>query len=180
MIPLVSRPLSRRTVLRGAGGVAIALPFLDAMAPRRARAAGKAAPKRMVTFLIENGVVPSAWFPTGTEKQWQLGSICASLAPHQKNLIFIDGLDSKTTGGTCHSAARCGALTGCNNNGGRANGISIDQAVANVVSTGSRLKSVEASVFLKGNLVYSLFYSGPGQMVVPIDDPAMLFSRLFA
>jgi hypothetical protein len=33
-----SKPLARRTVLRG-GGFALALPFLDAMAPRRARAA---------------------------------------------------------------------------------------------------------------------------------------------
>jgi hypothetical protein len=134
----------------------------------------------MVTFLIENGVVPNAWFPTGSEKAFQLAPICASLAPHQKNLIFVDGLDSKTSGGTCHAAARCGALTGANNNGGRAQGASIDQAVANVVSPGSRLKSIEASVFLKGNLIYSLFHSGPGQMIVPIDDPALVFARIFA
>ena len=34
--------LSRRTILRGAGGAAIALPFLEAMLPRRAR--GRRAP----------------------------------------------------------------------------------------------------------------------------------------
>src|SRR5256885_2217441 len=36
--------LSRRTILRGAGGAAIALPFLEAMLPRRAHAAAPAAP----------------------------------------------------------------------------------------------------------------------------------------
>ena len=32
------KPLSRRTLLRGAGGVTIALPFLEAMEPRVAHA----------------------------------------------------------------------------------------------------------------------------------------------
>jgi hypothetical protein len=172
-------PMSRRALLRGTGGVAIALPFLDAMRPRKA-SAQTAAPRKMLTFLIENGVVPSAWFPNGgTEKAFTMGSILKPLEPHQKNVIMVDGLDSKTSGGTCHSAARCGALTGCNNNGGRANGISIDQAVANMLPSG-RLKSIEASVFLKNNFIYSLFHSGPGQMVTPIDDPALVFARLFS
>ena len=172
-------PISRRALLRGSGGVAIALPFLDAMRPRLA-SAQMAAPRKMLTFLIENGVVPGAWFPNGgTEKVFTMGPILKALEPHQKNVIMIDGLDSKTSGGTCHSAARCGALTGQNNNGGRANGASIDQVVAGAIPSG-RLKSIEASVFLKNNFIYSLFHSGPGQMVTPIDDPGMVFARLFS
>jgi hypothetical protein len=176
-------PMSRRALLRGAGGVAIALPFLDAMTPRRAaRAAvgmGKA-PKRLLTFLNENGVVPTAWFPTGTEKAFKMGSILDPLVPVQNNLILLDGLDNKASGGTCHAAARCGTLTGANNNGGRARHASIDQVVANHISAGTRLKSIETSVYLKGNFIYGLFFSGPGQMVQPIDDPAMVFARLFS
>ena len=33
------KPISRRAILRGAAGAAIALPWLEAMSPRRARAA---------------------------------------------------------------------------------------------------------------------------------------------
>ena len=52
--------MSRRSLLRGAGGVAIALPMLEAMTPRLAKAAGEA-PRRLLIYLNENGVVPSAW-----------------------------------------------------------------------------------------------------------------------
>src|SRR3954466_776023 len=163
--------MSRRTLLRGAGGVALALPMLEAMAPRRAQAATEA-PRRLLTHLNENGVVPSAWFPAGaaTEKSFVMGPLLKSWEPHQKNVIMIDGLDNKASGGTCHAAARCGTLTGANNNGGRAVGASLDQVVASAISNGTRLKSLETSVFLKGNFIYGLFFSGPGQMVQPQDD----------
>ena len=38
----MNRPLSRRTILRGAGGAAIALPWLEAMLPRRAHGGDRA------------------------------------------------------------------------------------------------------------------------------------------
>jgi hypothetical protein len=173
--------LSRRTLLRGAKHVAIALPFLEAMTPRRAVAATKA-PKRLLTFINENGVVPTAWFPDGgaTEKTFTMGPLLKSWQPIQQNVIMIDGLDNKAQGGTCHAAARCGVLTGANNNGGRAVGASLDQVVANTISAGTPLKSLETSVYLKGNFIYGLFFSGPGQMVQPIDDPAQTFARVFS
>src|SRR5688500_19692255 len=99
-------PLSRRALLRGAGGVAISLPFLEAMAPRKASAAGPAK-KKLYTFLNENGVVPGAWFPTGGEKDFKLGPLLEPLAPYRDSLIIPDGLDNKAGGGTCHAAARC-------------------------------------------------------------------------
>lgn len=174
--------LSRRALLKGAGGVAIALPALDAMIPRTAMAqsmVGKSQ-RRLFTVLIENGVVPSAWFPTGGEKDFKLAPIMAAYEPFRSNLIILDGLDNKTGGGTCHAIGRAGCLTGCNNSGGRAQGMSIDQAVANGISAGSRLKSIEASVFLKRNFIYSLFHSGPGQAIFPEDEPAKVFERLFS
>jgi len=172
--------MSRRTLLRGAGGVAIALPFLDAMGPRSAFAAAPDAPRKLFIFLIENGVVPSAFFPTGTEKDFKMGANLLPLTPFQKNLIIIDGLDNKANGGTCHARARCGSLTGHNNNAGRAAGISIDQAVANQIGTGTRLKSLQASVYLRHNYIYGLFFSGPGEQMLPIDDPAETFTTVFS
>jgi hypothetical protein len=172
--------MSRRTLLRGAGGVAIALPFLDAMGPRSAFAQAPKAPQRLFIFLIENGMVPSAWFPTGTEKDFKMGANLAPLVPFQKNLILFDGLDNKASGGSCHARARCGSLTGHNNNAGRAAGISIDQAVANAISAGTRLKALNASVYLHHNYIYGLFFSGPGQQILPLDEPAEVFTQLFS
>ena len=136
--------MSRRTLLRGASGVAIALPFLEAMLPRRAYAA--AMPKRLFSFFNENGVVGSAWFPTGTEKDFQLNVIHKPLEPWKSNLILFDGMDQLARGGTAHMRGKCACLTGQPNTGGRAAGISIDQAVANQISTGTAVKSVESTV----------------------------------
>src|SRR5437764_80624 len=54
--------LARRAVLRGAGGIAIGLPFLDAMRPRQAHAQ-MVAPRRFVAMYTSNGTVPSMWRP---------------------------------------------------------------------------------------------------------------------
>jgi Protein of unknown function (DUF1552) len=171
-------PMSRRALLRGAGGVAIALPFLDAMLPRRAQAA--TTPKRLFSFFNENGVVGSAWFPTGTEKDFQLNVIHKPLEPWKSNLILFDGMDQLARGGTAHMRGKCACLTGQPNNGGRAAGISIDQAVANQIATGTRVKSVESSVAVNGNFRDGVFHSGPGQFIPPEDDPAKVFARLFS
>jgi len=51
------KPISRRTILRGAAGAAIALPWLEAMSPRRARAA--TTPKRFIVMFSPNGTLPA-------------------------------------------------------------------------------------------------------------------------
>jgi len=83
------KPMSRRTLLRGAGSVAIALPFLDAMTPRRALAQTKGGAKRLFTMFTENGVVGDQWFPTGDTKAFTFGQ---SLQPHifRRNHLMVD------------------------------------------------------------------------------------------
>jgi hypothetical protein len=58
--------LSRRTALRGAG-ILLALPFLEAMRPRRA-SAQTVTPKRFVAFFMPNGTDPGIWHPQGAGK----------------------------------------------------------------------------------------------------------------
>ncbi len=71
------KTLHRRTLLRGAGGVAIALPFLDAMWPARAQAQAMR-PRRFFVMTGVNGVTTSTWFPTGGEKDFTLGASMAA------------------------------------------------------------------------------------------------------
>jgi hypothetical protein len=177
-------PISRRALLRGAGGVAIALPLLEAMTPRRARgAAPVTAPRRLLNVFTENGVVASTWFPSGTEKNWTMPTSLAPLMPHQSNLIVFEGLDhvaAGSNGGGGHQRGKTAAFTAQSNNNGRAAGISIDQAIANQIGTTTRFKSVQASVYLKGALRDGVFFTGPMQILIPEDDPTKLFAQLFS
>jgi hypothetical protein len=173
--------MNRRTLLRGAGGVAIALPFLEVMSPRRASAA--TAPNRLFTMFTENGVVEPPWYPKGGVKDFTMGPTMESFTPFRNNLILFEGLDQMgdgSNGGGGHQRGKTGCLTGQPNLNGRAFGISIDQLIANTIGTTTRFKSLEASVYVKGTLRDGLYFSGPMQMVIAEDDPAKFFARVFS
>ena len=87
------KPLSRRTLMRGAGGVAIALPFLQAMRPRVAWAQA-APPKRLVMWFTSNGQMPAYWYPTGTETNFTLNTAHKALEPYKSKLIIFDGVNA--------------------------------------------------------------------------------------
>lgn len=168
-------PMSRRTLLRGAGGVAIALPFLDAMSPRLARAA--AAPRRLFLMHNQNGVVPEAWFPAGSEKDFKLATAMAPLESLKSNLIILDGVDKQQNkdNGTAHARGMASTFTGNTSKDGFADGPSIDQPVANAISAGTRFKYILAGKVSN----YHVFHSGPRMMIPPVDDPKATFDRMF-
>lgn len=138
--------LNRRTLLRGAGHVAIGLPFLEAMLrPLRSHAAETQAPLRFVVFYSPGGTLLDKWRPLsgGTETQFTLSDMMAPLVPYQKDLLFIDGLNLSVTEigvGHPHSRGMAGLLTGSEllpgnfvtgmGNAGFANGPSVDQVIA--------------------------------------------------
>ncbi len=72
MIPR-QKALSRRTVLRGAG-VAMGLPWLEAMVPSALAASAPAkssSPVRMAVLYMPNGVNTSQWAPEGVGREFQ-------------------------------------------------------------------------------------------------------------
>jgi hypothetical protein len=175
MSPLKS-PMSRRTLLRGAGGVAIALPFLDAMAPRQARAAGGI--KRLFLMHNQNGVVPGSWFPTaGGEKDFTLGPAMMPFAPLRENLVILDGIDKQENrdNGTAHARGMASTFTGNTSKDGFADGPSIDQPIANAISASTRFKYILAGKVSN----YHVFHSGPRMMIPPVDEPKATFDRMF-
>jgi hypothetical protein len=173
------KTLDRRTLLRGAGGVAIALPFLDAMAPRRAVAA--TLPRRLFVMAGQNGTVPSSWFPSGTEKQFTLASSMAPLEPLKEHLIIPDGVTKMQRGtqdNTAHGRGMASALTGWSAKGGDgiADGASIDQVVAKQIGGETRIPSL-----MTGRVSnYHLFHDGPRQVHYPEPSVQKNFDRLFA
>src|SRR4051812_13588062 len=85
----MSRPfsLSRRAMLRGASGLTLALPWLEAM--------GQTAtpPKRVLFMFTPNGTVPAKFWPTGSETSWVASPILQPLDKHHADLLVLKGLN---------------------------------------------------------------------------------------
>lgn len=195
-----SKPLSRRTVLRGAG-VALALPFLDAMRPRTA-SAQNAVPKRFVVFFSSNGTIKDQWQPTGTETAFTLSPILAPLEAHKSDLLIMRGLNNEASylyDPNAHDTSMATMLTGDKllvgpSGTGRAGhvldgtcaGPSIDQEIARVIGGETKLPSLELGVQSTTTILepmpLRMCYRGtPGnaKSVPPEDDPGRVFERLF-
>src|SRR5450432_1312993 len=149
----VMKPLSRRTIIRGAGGVAIGLPFLAAMQPRVA-SAQSAAPKRLILWFTANGQMPAYWYPTGTETNFTLNTSHVPLQPYKNKLILFDGIDndaSKVPAYGGHQGSMAAMVSGMpHTNAGfdamRPTGPSIDQLVADKIGGATKIKSLQTGV----------------------------------
>jgi hypothetical protein len=89
------KPLSRRTLLRGAGGVALALPFLEAMRPARVRAQAAASPRRIMFVFQANGDQTDLRFTSTGETTFELGEFLAPLEPYRADLLFLNKLNKR-------------------------------------------------------------------------------------
>ena len=194
----MTKQLDRRTLLRGAGGLAFGLPFLEAM--RRvglARAATAEAPKRVVVWYNGVGTVLAKWRPTGTGTNYVTSEILAPLdTPSLRpRLAILSGMRSgaaQKSGGNAHAAGMAALLTGQPftervssqfGDKGWGGGISIDQLFAQRLAAPGQLPSIEAGIITRssGPSAY-MSYSGPGQRgVVPAEnDPRKVFARVFS
>lgn len=190
--------LPRRTILRGAGGVAVALPFLDAMVRVR-RAHAQAPRSRFIVMFNANGTLAESWNPTGTETSFTLSPILSPLAPYQSDLLILQGLDNlaavASAGGNPHDKGTGCLLTGIglvpgpSGEGeaghlwdGTAGGISIDQEMAKHIGTQHKFKSLEFGVQaggLKMAIPNRVSYLAPFQAVPPENKPEAAFARIF-
>jgi len=153
-MPLNNTRLSRRAVLRGAGTIAIALPWLEIMGSSRAGAQSVGAhARRFVAVYQPGGTVREKYTPTGSETAPVLSPILQPLQPilDLKRLLIVDGLEMKSAIGEQHQAGIIAWLTGATQNhgvGSYARGPSIDQVIAtrlNAAQPRSR-RSVELAV----------------------------------
>jgi hypothetical protein len=183
--------LGRRAVLRGAFGAAIGLPWLEAMAPRRAEARA-ATLRRFVVMFTPNGTLPSLWAPSGGETDFTLSTILEPLAEHRDDLVILQGLDQQGGGGDAHQSGIGGALTGMTLNpgpfsgagappAGWAAGQSVDQRIADVIGAETKLPSLELGVQVGAADNFGrMCYRAENQPLPPEDDPAAVYARVFA
>jgi hypothetical protein len=173
-------------MLRGAGPVAIALPWLEAMGTA-APLAGPA--RRFVGVFQPGGTVRARYTPTGTETSFTLGPILEPLQPLQSRLLLIDGLDMKSAIGQQHQGGMVALMTGTpQQKNGYAAGPSIDQVIATRISAGKSKSSIQMAVRWatgksRGLLspYGSLAFEDDADFspIPPRLDPAQIFETLF-
>src|SRR5580704_6528479 len=199
-VPLHKGRLGRRTFLRGVG-TAIALPWLDAMVPRTARAASAAAkpPVRMAFLFSPNGVVGSSWTPTDVGADYTLSPSLAPLAPVRDEVLVLSGFSQKKgfdmgDGAGDHARSASTFLTGVHpfktaDSNIRA-GVSVDQIAAARIGRRTPLPSLELGIepgATAGNCDsgYSCAYSSciswktPTTPMAKEINPKLVFERMF-
>ena len=138
--------IPRRTFLRGAG-VALALPWLETFAPRRAEAQALT-PKRFLAVYFPNGVAADYWPCTGqgSGQAWSLSTLLEPFAPLKRKMTVFKNLENYSSMQADQfvepSHARCtGAFLTCVDADETrrqlgttpANGISLDQLITQQV-----------------------------------------------
>lgn len=190
------KPLDRRTFLRGAGGILVGLPLLDAMvSARRASADPVAKPRRLVLWFTPNGTIYDEWQPQGTGTSFTFRKILSPLEGLKKKITVVDGLDMRRGGvGDGHQQGMGHLWTGvellsgdvkggCDNcdSAGFASGPSVDQVVAKAVGLPTRPSiDVGARVSDNKNMWTRMAYSAANQPIDPEQNPWALFQTLFA
>ncbi|MSV28457.1 MAG: DUF1552 domain-containing protein [Bryobacterales bacterium] len=184
--------LDRRAFLRGMGGVALALPVLDAMgasvterAPHRFcaiyTANGMSLPKS------ENGIDEWSWFPPVSERDgdFRFGMSTQPLGPFKKQVSFLGGLyhpsGPKADPHICSDMWLTGAPLH-NPKPGTFNSAGLDQVIAQHTKQYCRQPSLVLSIdagtgFLSrtGTISYGL----DGRPIPAENNPRRVFNRLF-
>lgn len=184
--------LSRRTLLRGAGA-AVALPWLEAMAPRRAVAAtGIQPPVRLAFFYVPNGIQMGNWKPESVGPLQQLPKILQPLEPVKRQVLVLSDLaaDHCTGKGAGHEPAGGGFLVGAkckHSEEPEVAGASVDQVAARQIGLKTPVDSLALGIDpgIRGDHGYSGTYlsniswrskTTPSALEL---NPRQLFDRLF-
>ena len=176
---VAKKHLPRRTVLKGLGGVALALPFLDAMTPAFAKAV--AAPKRLAFVYFPDGYIKDQWTPDTEGAGFTFKSSLEPLAPYRQKTLILSGLanDPENTVSGLHDRAIQSFMTGVEGSRTELNvGTSVDQIAAASLGQDVPLASLELGVQEVGTFGSPCFQSATNRL--PIEtDPVRLFARLF-
>jgi hypothetical protein len=186
--------LNRRTVLRGMGGVAIALPWLEVMGGAKDAKAQAAVPaNRFLSVYTPGGTVLDAFWPTVATDP-SSSPILTPLQPVASKLAVLEGLDYACKDGEQHQAGIIAFLTGSRQNGSPGNYssyASIDQVIATRFKNGPDPKakpSLQMAVRWatgrsKGLLhpINSVNFEDNAAMsaIPPLLDPVAIFNELF-
>jgi hypothetical protein len=195
---IARQALPRRTFLRGAG-LAVALPFFDAMVPALARAqTSRKPPVRMAFVYVPNGIDMRHWNPSYEGRLGALPQTLQPLEPLKDDILLLGNLTHNTGRALLDGAGDHGRCSGSYLTGVQVRksvtdikaSVSCDQLVANQIGRETRFPSLEvglADARQAGDCDsgYSCAYTNnlawrsETQPMPPILDPRSLFERLF-
>ncbi len=189
-----THPLSRRTVLRGAG-VTLALPWLEAMMPA---AISQAAPfpRRMAFLYMPNGVNTNFWAPEGTGRDFKLSPTLQPLEAFKNDIIVPQNLWNEAAhDGDGHYVKEASVLTSTRisktlGEDLNSHGVSMDQVAAQKISGQTPLPSLELGISPESTGVdlavgYTRVYgchiawSNPTTPLAREINPRSVYERLF-
>ncbi|MBL8792892.1 MAG: DUF1552 domain-containing protein, partial [Planctomycetia bacterium] len=166
-------PIDRRTFIRGAGGVAISLPFLEAMLPRVRGAAGKP-PVRLAFIHLGLGTSLNDWYPATDGPNFKLTKALEPLAKHRKHFTVITGTQHMNPTYQGHGTGLYW-LTAHDPRKGKST-ISVDQLAAQKIGMKTRFSSLQWGASF-GNTCLS--WSAEGTPLPTENSPVTIFERLF-
>jgi len=168
------KSLSRRAMLRNSG-IALGLPFLDAMVPAFAREANGPKAKRFVGVSLALGLHGPNLVPEGEGTQYRPSPYLRSLQDIREDFSIVSGASHpRVTGG---HTAEGSIFTACPNEKGSTtrNTISLDQLMAKHLGHETRFPSITLSTGGES----SPSYTENGAMIPAESDPKKLFAQLF-
>jgi hypothetical protein len=202
---MLSKPISRRAVLKGLGAT-IALPFLESMMPRKlygattaATAVGKAFPTRMAVIYLPNGLTLKEWKPATAGADYEFSRILQPLSSFREDMLVLSGLaahhgEGNGDGPGDHARAMSSYLTDVQpfktpGDNIRA-GVSLDQIVAQKIGGATTFPSLELGLEYGRQTgtcdsgyacTYSnnLSWSSPTTPCQKAVNPQVVFDRLF-
>ena len=189
---LTKKHLSRRTVLRGAG-VAISLPFLDAMIPAAtalAKTAARPLP-RMGFFYFPHGAImlenDNRWQPKTTGRDFEISPILKPLDGFREHMTIVTGLRNKPAESPDPHGITPGTWLRCAPPGAPHGGTSADQIAAQHIGQSTPFPSIEVAAEGKpgpsgkaGNMFgNTISFRTPTQALPMEYNPRKLFYSLF-
>jgi hypothetical protein len=176
------RAMSRRHFLRGTG-IALSLPFLDAMLPPFARAATAssplvpgAKPRRMFGICNNLGLRPDLFFPTGSGANYTPSAYLSLLQEHRQDFTVFSGVSHPNVDGGHPSDISFLTAAPHPASSSFRNTISLDQHVAERIGTLTRFPSLTLAVNGGGR---GLSWTGTGVAIPPEQRAADVFNQLF-
>jgi hypothetical protein len=203
-MPTSNRRWGRRAFLETMGSAALALPMLEALAPRRARADATKTAKRLILFYVPNGIDHLAFWPSGGERDFTLSPQLQALAPYRDKLVIVGPQFSSpssrqpilntgltyvsrpqthqshvaTTGDIIKFPYQPQMGSGLSGNTG---GPSIDQLIASQLPVKTRFPSLECGVYpVGGDTPSTINFALDGSPLPRMTDPTETWMRVFA
>ena len=188
---------TRREFLKHLGISAASVPFLTGL-PSLALAESLAKPKqRLIILFSPDGVVPTTFWPDEVGTEFTLKQSLKPLEPFKNKTLILNGVCDRVRGDGDNHMRGIGCLLtgselfpgniqgGSDTPAGWSSGISIDQEIKNYLQksaiTRTRFGSLEFGVMVPehADTWTRMVYAGANKPVAPIDDPYLMFQKLY-